>query len=134
MLLAVTGRREEARKKLDELEHPKEGGSAVNAFDLAAIYAALGDRDAAFQWLDRAYDRRIIWFLKVHPAMDPLARRCALRGAEEDRAIAREVGQAEACPTPEEEDRAIMDVCFFAESAPRIPRLRSEWRTCGRLV
>jgi len=72
MLLAVTGRREEARKKLDELEHPKAGGSAVNAFDLAAIYAALGDRDTAFQWLDRAYERRIVWFLKVHPAMDPL--------------------------------------------------------------
>jgi hypothetical protein len=39
---------------------------------MAGIYAALGDRDSAFQWLDRAYDRRIIWFLKVHPAMDPL--------------------------------------------------------------
>jgi len=28
--------------------------------------------DSAFQWLGRAYDRRIVWFLKVHPAMDPL--------------------------------------------------------------
>jgi tetratricopeptide (TPR) repeat protein len=71
ILLAVTGRRKEARQKLDELEHPKAGG-AVDAFDVAAIYGALGDRDAAFQWLDRAYERRIIWFLKVHPAMDPL--------------------------------------------------------------
>jgi TolB-like protein/Flp pilus assembly protein TadD len=71
MLLAVEGRREGARKKLEELEHPK-AGVAVNAFDLAAIYAALGDRDTAFQWLDRAYERRIVWFLKVHPALDPL--------------------------------------------------------------
>jgi tetratricopeptide (TPR) repeat protein len=71
-LLAVMGKREEARRKLDELEHPKAGEGPVGAFDIAAIYAALGDRDHAFQWLDRAYDRRIIWFLKVHPAMDPL--------------------------------------------------------------
>lgn len=70
-LLAVMGRREEARRALDELEHPKTGG-APNAFDLAAIHAALGDRDEAFQWLDRAYERRIIWFIKVHPALDPL--------------------------------------------------------------
>jgi TolB-like protein/Tfp pilus assembly protein PilF len=71
ILLAAMGKRDEARKKLDEVEHPK-AGEAVNAFDIAAIYAALGDRDTAFQWLDRAYDRRIVWFLKVHPAMDPL--------------------------------------------------------------
>jgi TolB-like protein len=71
-LLAAMGKRDEARKLLAALEHPKAGESPANAFDLAAIYAALGDRDAAFQWLGRAYDRRIVWFLKVHPAMDPL--------------------------------------------------------------
>jgi len=46
--------------------------AAAQPFDLAAICASLGDRDAAFQWLDRAYERHIIWFLKVHPALDPL--------------------------------------------------------------
>jgi TolB-like protein/tetratricopeptide (TPR) repeat protein len=71
-LLAAMGKREEARRKLDDLEHPKAGEPPANAFDLAAIYAALGDRDSAFQWLERAYDQRIIWFLKVHPALDPL--------------------------------------------------------------
>jgi TolB-like protein/Tfp pilus assembly protein PilF len=71
-LLAAMGRRGEARKLLAQLEHPKAGEQPAGAFDLAAIYAALGDRDTAFQWLDRAYDHRIIWFLKVHPAMDPL--------------------------------------------------------------
>jgi len=70
ILLAAMGKRDEARKKLDELEHPKAG--EANAFEIAGIYAALGDRDSAFQWLDCAYDHRIVWFLKVHPAMDPL--------------------------------------------------------------
>jgi Tfp pilus assembly protein PilF len=72
LLLARTGKRDEARKMLTGLEHPKAGDSQANAFDLAAIYAALGDRDTAFQWLDRAYERRIVWPLKVHPVMDPL--------------------------------------------------------------
>jgi tetratricopeptide (TPR) repeat protein len=71
-LLAAMGKRDEARKLLASLEHPKAGEPPANAFDLAAIYAALGDRDTAFQWLDRAYDRRIVWFLKVHPALDSL--------------------------------------------------------------
>jgi adenylate cyclase len=71
-LLAVMGKRDEARRKLKELEHPKAGEPPANAFDLAAIYTALGDRDSAFQWLGRAFERRIVWFLKVHPAMDPL--------------------------------------------------------------
>ena len=71
ILLAAMGRLDEARRKLDEVEHPKAENHGY-AFEMAGIYAALGDRDSAFQWLERAYDRRIIWFLKVHPAMDPL--------------------------------------------------------------
>jgi TolB-like protein/Flp pilus assembly protein TadD len=71
-LLAVTGKQYEARQILATLEHPKAGDPPPNAFSLAAIHAALGDRDAAFEWLNRAYERRIVWFLKVHPAMDPL--------------------------------------------------------------
>lgn len=72
LLLATMGKRDEARKMLASLEHPKVGESPASAFDLAAIYGALGDRDTAFQWLDRAYERRIVWPLKVHPVMDPL--------------------------------------------------------------
>ncbi len=72
ILYAVTGRQAEARKILAALEHTKPDAPPPNAFDLAAIYAALQDREMAFHWLDIAYDRRIIWFLKVHPALDPL--------------------------------------------------------------
>jgi len=69
-LFAATGKRSEALALLKEMEHP--AGDVPNAFDIAAVYTALGDKDSAFQWLDRAYDRRIIWFLKVHPFLDAL--------------------------------------------------------------
>ena len=72
LLLATMGKQGEARKMLASLEHPKPGESPTSAFDLAAMYAALGDHDTAFQWLSRAYEQRSVWFLKVHPAMDPL--------------------------------------------------------------
>ena len=69
-LLAETGKRAEARALLQEMEHPAD--ASPNAFDIAVVYTALGDKDAAFQWLDRALERRIVWFLKVHPFLDPL--------------------------------------------------------------
>jgi len=72
ILLAETGKRKAARKMLEQQEQPKAGQPPPSPFDLAAICAALGDRDAAFEWLDRAYERRIIWQLKVQPALDPL--------------------------------------------------------------
>lgn len=70
-LLAVTGKREEAKKLLARIEDGGPG-EAPNAFDVAVVYGALGEREQAFQWLDRAYQQRIIWFLKVHPMLDPL--------------------------------------------------------------
>ena len=35
---------------------------------------ALGDKDRAFQWLDRCYEERSPWlgWLKTDPALDPL--------------------------------------------------------------
>ena len=57
-------------KLLKEMEHPSD--DVPKSFDIAAIYVALGDKDAAFRWLNRAYEYRDIWFLKVHPFLDPL--------------------------------------------------------------
>jgi TolB-like protein/Tfp pilus assembly protein PilF len=72
ILMAARGKRAEATKILDELEHPKPSEPPPNAFDVAAIYAALGQRDRAFYWLDLAYQRRIVWLLKIDPALDSL--------------------------------------------------------------
>ncbi|SPF48858.1 hypothetical protein SBA4_40022 [Candidatus Sulfopaludibacter sp. SbA4] len=71
-LLAVTGKHSEARRMLDGFEHPAPDEPPPSAIDIAIVYAALGDRDSAFQWLNRAYENRQVWFLKVHPMLDPL--------------------------------------------------------------
>ncbi len=70
-LLAVMGKRSEARRLLAEMDHAAPG-QAFNAFDIACVYAALGDRRRAFEWLERAYNDRAVWALKVHPMLDPL--------------------------------------------------------------
>ncbi len=70
---AIAGRREEALKllaRLTELSPRKHGVP----WEMAVIYAGLGDKDHAFQWLDKGYDERPNWMLsiKVDPRMDPL--------------------------------------------------------------
>ncbi len=41
---------------------------------MAYVYAALGDADSAFEWMEKAYERRsmrITW-IRVNPVFDPL--------------------------------------------------------------
>ena len=46
----------------------------VSPSDLAAVYAALNDKDKAFEWLHQAYANRCSFlpYLKVDRAYDPL--------------------------------------------------------------
>ena len=46
----------------------------VPPFDVAVVHAALGERDLAFNWLDKAYEDRHPWLvmLKVTPKVDSL--------------------------------------------------------------
>jgi TolB-like protein/Tfp pilus assembly protein PilF len=71
-LLAVGGKREQARRMLNELEHPAAGQPLPDAFNMAVSHAALGENDRAVEWLERAYEARNIALLKVHPMLDPL--------------------------------------------------------------
>ena len=43
-------------------------------FEMAAIYAQLGEKDLAFEWLDKAIENRHypVMFLRVTPDIDPL--------------------------------------------------------------
>ena len=43
-------------------------------FDMAELYAQLGEKDRAFAWLERAYEERsfMMMYLKVAPNLDPL--------------------------------------------------------------
>ncbi len=55
--LAVSGRKGEALQIARELErdYKRAGNFAVN---IAAIYSGLGEKDTAFEWLEKAYDDR----------------------------------------------------------------------------
>ncbi len=70
---AARGRPADARAILDELT---ERGTRryVSPVAQAMVHAALGDRDEAFAWLDRAYEERRGWlcYLKVEPLLDGL--------------------------------------------------------------
>ncbi len=70
---AYAGRKREAVKLLEGLESPSERGF-VPIGQFSYVYAALGDRDRALHYLERAYEDRldIIALLGVSPKFDPL--------------------------------------------------------------
>ncbi|MBA3439070.1 MAG: PD40 domain-containing protein [Pyrinomonadaceae bacterium] len=72
-IMAAAGKHEEARRMLNEL---LAGGKRelISAYEVALIYALLGDRDQTFVWLNRAYEERAIGFtfIKVDPDLDSL--------------------------------------------------------------
>ncbi|HEX5227710.1 MAG TPA: tetratricopeptide repeat protein, partial [Bryobacteraceae bacterium] len=70
-VLAAMGQVSEARAMLGAIEHP-ESGEPPNAFDVACVYAALGDRYQAFRWLEQSYRDRSIRDLKIYPMLDPI--------------------------------------------------------------
>ena len=55
--LAVTGRTTEARKLLDEMKQLSTS-RYVQPYDIAIVYAGLDDKEAAFEWLEKAYQDR----------------------------------------------------------------------------
>jgi DNA-binding winged helix-turn-helix (wHTH) protein/TolB-like protein/Tfp pilus assembly protein PilF len=66
---AVAGRKAEARAILQQLN-----SSSGAEFEIALIHIGLGDTDQAFEWLDKAYNKRdqYLLYLKVDPNMDTL--------------------------------------------------------------
>jgi tetratricopeptide (TPR) repeat protein len=70
---AVAGHRRPARKVLHELvEQSKQ--RYVSPYYIAGIHTGLGEKDLAFEWLERAYQDRSEWLvgLKVDPRFDNL--------------------------------------------------------------
>ncbi len=70
---AVAGKGGEALKIMDELKRLSKE-TYVSPYDVAAIYVGLGQKDQAFDWLEKAYQERSDWlrYLKVDPRLDPL--------------------------------------------------------------
>jgi len=70
---ARQGRTADARAILPKLKaHIDKTG--VGRYEIALVYAALGDKDSAFQWLEQAYQTRDkgLTYLKVDPCLDSL--------------------------------------------------------------
>ncbi len=81
---AVTGRRDEARRILKLMATAtKESGD--NPYMVAVIHAALGEKDAAFRWLEKSFDERALMPgpLLFDPRLD------SLRGDERFKQLAR---------------------------------------------
>ena len=71
---AVIGRRAEAEKILRDFELKSKSGY-VSPYMIATIYAGLGDKDRAFEFLEKAYQERcwdIAWSLKADLRIDNL--------------------------------------------------------------
>jgi TolB-like protein/Tfp pilus assembly protein PilF len=70
---ALAGKRVEAEKLLAELRE-RSGREYVSSYLIAEIHVALGEKEAAFKLLDKAYDERSIDLVlaKVDPRLDPL--------------------------------------------------------------
>jgi tetratricopeptide (TPR) repeat protein len=69
------GRPEEARRLLEELLRlSKTKTRYVSPVDVAVLYSQLGDRDRAFEWLERAYAERtpMLTRIGVFRAFQPL--------------------------------------------------------------
>jgi len=68
-LYAVAGRKAEAHALLEELK-----ARLGSEFEIALIHIGLGDIDQAFEWLEKAYNKRdqYLLYLRVDPNMDTL--------------------------------------------------------------
>jgi tetratricopeptide (TPR) repeat protein len=69
---ARAGQRAEAQRLLQKLI--EQSKYKVGAREAALVYAGLGEKDRAFEWLERAYEVHDgdMSFLKVDPPLDPL--------------------------------------------------------------
>ena len=71
---AATAKREEAKKILRQWQHQAET-SYVSPYMIATVYAGLGDKDEAFEFLEKAYQEKssdLPYFLKADLRIDSL--------------------------------------------------------------
>ena len=68
---AREGRRTNAENVLDQLDELSKR-EYVSALTRVTVYAALGEKDKSFEWLEKAYGERFLMHIKTDPAFDPL--------------------------------------------------------------
>jgi len=70
---ARMGKGSEAQETISKLEeHVQKSG--IGRYEIALVYAGLGEKDEAFTWLEKSYDARDkgLTYLKIDPCLDPL--------------------------------------------------------------
>jgi tetratricopeptide (TPR) repeat protein len=69
----AAGRRNDAQQIVSRLTVETER-KYVPAYGVAEVYVALGDKEEAFRWLERAYEERssALAYIKVEPRLDQL--------------------------------------------------------------
>jgi tetratricopeptide (TPR) repeat protein len=70
---AKAGRKDEAFKALDQLFEFSKKGYTLSV-QIAQVYAGLGDKEKAFEWLEKGYNEknRMLGFIMVHPMWNNL--------------------------------------------------------------
>ncbi len=70
---ARQGRCEAARATVEELVGQARS-RYISSYDVAIVHTALGEHDAAFEWLGRSLEERshLLTFLRIDPRLDPL--------------------------------------------------------------
>jgi tetratricopeptide (TPR) repeat protein len=70
---ARMGKTAEARDTISRLkEHVQADG--IGRYEIALVYAGLGEKDEAFSWLEKSYTAhdKGLTYLKIDPCLDPL--------------------------------------------------------------
>jgi len=72
-IYARQGRISEAQAIVDRLKQEVEK-SGIGRYEIALIYAGAGDKNNAFEWLERSFENRDkgLTYLKIDPCLDPL--------------------------------------------------------------
>jgi tetratricopeptide (TPR) repeat protein len=68
---ALSGRRNEAEKILNDLKNQSQNGLS-NAPEVALVYVGLDQKDQAMGWLEKAFEERFSPWVLMRPAFDPL--------------------------------------------------------------
>jgi TolB-like protein/Flp pilus assembly protein TadD len=70
---ARLGKRTEAQEMIPKLKERVQKDK-IGTYEIALVYAGLGEKDQAFEWLEKAYQVRDkgMCYLKVDPPLDPL--------------------------------------------------------------
>lgn len=71
---AMFGRRKDAERILRELKEQKSKGEYISSYHIAVIHAGLGEKEQAFDWLEKLYEERSDWlaWLKISPELSCL--------------------------------------------------------------